>query len=68
MSVVWVRVIVVKRKEVKMTELNKGKKVVYNGKFLYIPFAHCDVCEGNIYEENVSTCSGCVSWLSHYES
>lgn len=51
-----------------MTELNKGKKVIYNGKVLYIPFAHCDVCEGNIYEENVATCSGCVSWLSHYES
>jgi hypothetical protein len=51
-----------------MTELQKGKKVVYNGKFLYIPFAHCDVCEGNIYEENVKTCEGCVAWLSHYES
>lgn len=51
-----------------MTELKKGKKVYYNGKVLYIPFTHCDVCEGNIYEENVSTCEGCVAWLSHYES
>jgi hypothetical protein len=68
MSEVGARVIVVKRKEVKMTELQKGKKVYYNGKVLYIPFGHCDVCEGNIYEENVKTCEGCVAWLSGYES
>lgn len=47
-----------------MTELQKGKKTYYFGKVLYIPFAHCDVCEGNIYEENVKTCEGCVEWLA----